>query len=103
MCIHFYLINTSESRRSSLVEIQEESEEGSSNTDNSKDCNGSTGFVKSRSSVSEDSNESSQAQKIQADGIATNVSQRGENETKCLSKPKSILKNSKKLRRGSTP
>ena len=96
MCIHFYLIDTSESRRSSLVEIQEESEEDSSNTDNSKDCNGSTGFNgKSRNSVSEDSNK--------ADGIATNVSQREENETKRFSKPKSILKNSEKLRRGSTP
>ena len=106
--IHVSSINTSESRRSSLVEIQEESEEDSSNTDNSKDCIGSTGFDlnkvpdvtsyddgNSRNPVSKESNK--------ADGSATNVSQRGEDETKRFSKPKSILKNSEKLRRGSTP
>ena len=41
--VHFS-IQCSESRRSSLVEIQEETEEDSSNTDNSKDYNGSMEF-----------------------------------------------------------
>ena len=102
--IYVVWINNSESRRSSLVEIQEESEEDSSNTDNSKDCIGSTGFDlhkipdvtsyndgNTRNPISKESNK--------ADGIATNVSQKGEDEPK----PKSILKNSEKLRRGSTP
>ena len=88
-----------------MVEIQEESEEDSSNADNNKDFNGSTEFNlnniasydddKSRNPVSKESNK--------ADGIAKNVSQRGEDDTKRFSKPKSILKNSEKLRRGSTP
>ena len=94
--IHVSTINTSESRRSSLVEIQEESEEDSSNTDNSNGCNGSTGFEgNSRTHVSKESNKT--------DDIATNAFQTTEDEKKCFSKPKSILKNPEKLRRGSTP
>ena len=100
----------SESRRSSLVEIQEESEEESSNTENSKDSNGSMGFeLNTINNVpvfkDYDDNESQDPhsypkQSDETDITTTSSSQEKEGEKQQFSKPKSILK---KYRRGSTP
>ena len=84
-----------------MVEIQEESEEDSSNADNNKDFNESTVLDLNNIASYDDDKSRNPVSKVsnKADGIATNVSQKGEDEPK----PKSILKNSEKLRRGSTP
>ena len=103
-----YSIQCSESRRSSLVEIQEESEEDSSNTENSKDCNGSMGFdvnkVPDVTSYDDNIPIDSHSKELRGDDDSvSNVLHKRDDEKKRFSRPKSILKNSEKLRRGSTP
>ena len=105
--VHFS-IQCSESRRSSLVEIQEETEEDSSNTDNSKDYNGSMEFdvnkVPDVTSFDDNNPIDSLSKESKGDDdSATNVFHKRDDEKKRFSRPKSILKNSEKLRRGSTP
>ena len=91
-----------------MVEIQEESEEDSSNTDNSKDYDGSMGLdVNKVPDVTsyDDSNpiDSMSKESKRDDDSTTNTFQKRDDENKRFSRPKSILKNSEKLRRGSTP
>ena len=105
-----YLIYDSESRRSSLVEIQEESEEESSNTENSKDNQGSRGFdlnntCKEPYVRAYDDNDSQNPlsypkQSDRTDTLTCKSYQPEDGDIKRVTKPKSILKTS---RRGSTP
>ena len=101
------MINYSESRRSSLVEIQEETEEDSSNTDKSKDSNGSAGYdinnVPDVASYDDSKTQDPLSKGLkEAEDSTQNVFQ-NRDEKKRYAKPKSILKNSEKFRRGSTP